>query len=80
MVRAEDNAVSGLEGHEALENGGRGGVRGRDDGADDTHRLRDLSHAELAVIVDNAAGLDVPVGVVDVFKLAGLKEGSHPPL
>ena len=66
-VRADDDGVAGLQRDEALEDRGRGGVGGGDDGANQADGLGDLGDAEGLVALDNAAGLGVLVGVVDVL-------------
>ena len=67
MVGADNNAVAGLEGNQGLENGGGGGVRRGDDGAHEAEGLGDLPHAVGRVLLNDAAGLRIAVGVVDVF-------------
>ena len=66
-VRREDDAVTGLEGDERLEDGRGGGVGGRDDTGDDADRLGDAADAVGRVILQLAAGLGILVGVVDEF-------------
>ena len=67
-VRADDDAVAGLQREERLEDRRGGRVGGRDDRADDADRLRPLLDAHGLVALDDAAGLRVLVGVVDVFR------------
>ena len=67
VVGADNNAVAGLEGNQGLENGGGGGVRRGDDGAHEAEGLGDLPHAVGRVFLNDAAGLRIAVGVVDVF-------------
>ncbi len=67
-VRGEDDAVPGLEGHEGLEDRGRGRVRRRDHRAQNADRLGDLDDAGGFVALDDAAGLRVAVLVVDVLR------------
>ena len=64
---ADDDAVAGLEAQEGLEDGGGGGVGGGDHRGDDAHRLRDLHDAVSLILFDDAAGLGVLIGVVDVL-------------
>ena len=66
-VRADDDTVSGFQTDQRLENCGRGGVGGRNDGAHDTDRLGDLLDAVRLVLFQNAAGLRVSVSVIDIF-------------
>ncbi len=63
----ENDGVAGLQGDEGLEDGGRGGVGGGNDGGDEAHRLGDLLEAESLILLDDAAGLHILVGVVDVL-------------
>ena len=64
---ADDDAVTGLQGDEGLKDGGRSGVGGGDNGADNTDGLGNLLGAVGGVLLDNAAGLGVLVGVIDVL-------------
>ena len=64
---ADDDAVAGLEAQEGLEDGGGGGVGGGDHRGDDAHGLRDLHDAVSLVLFDDAAGLGVLIGVVDIL-------------
>ena len=64
---ADDDAVSGFQRDERLEDGGGSGVGGGDDRADDAHGLGNLLDAEGLVFFDDAAGPGVTVGVVDIF-------------
>ena len=66
-VRADDDGVSRLEADQRLEDCRRCGVGGGDDGGDDAKGLGDLLVAERRVVLDNAAGLEVLVLVVDVL-------------
>ena len=66
-VRGDEDGVAGLQGQQALEDGGGGGVGGRDDGGHDSHGLGDLLEAHGGVVLDDAAGLHVLVLVVDVL-------------
>ena len=66
-VGADDDSVAGLQRDERLEDGGGSGVGGRDDRAHDAHGLGDLLDAERLVLFDDAAGLGVTVGVVDIL-------------
>ena len=67
-VRADHDGVARLEGQQALEDRRGGGVGGGDDRRDDTDRLGDLDHASRLVALDDAAGLGVLIGVVDVLR------------
>ena len=67
-MRAEDDAVAGLQADQRLEDRGRGRVGGRHDAADQPDRLGDGHDAGFVVDLDDAAGLVVLVGVVDVFR------------
>src|SRR5699024_929682 len=53
---ADDDTVAGLQGDEGLKDGGRSGVGGGDNGADNTDGLGDLLGAVGGVLLDNAAG------------------------
>ena len=66
-MRGDHDGVPGLQGDEALEDGGGGGVGRGDDRADDADRLGDPLDAADGVLLDHAAGLGVLVGVVDVL-------------
>ena len=66
-VGADDNAVTGLERDERLEDGRGGGVCGGDYRADNAHGLGDLLDAGRLVALYDAAGLGVLKCVVDVF-------------
>lgn len=65
--RADDDAVSGLQRNQDLEDTGGGGVGGRDDAADDANGSCDALGAEGLVLFDHAAGLDVTHMVPDVL-------------
>ena len=67
VMRADDNAVAGLQRQKRLEDSRRGRVRGRDNGTDQSERLCDLPHAVFLVFFNHTAGPGVPIGVVDVF-------------
>ena len=66
-VRGEDDGVAGLQGDEGLEDRGGSRVGGRYDTADDAYRLGDGDGAHLVVLAQDAAGLFIFIGVVDVF-------------
>ena len=55
-VGREHDAAACLERDQALEQCGRGGVGGGDDGGDDSHRLGDLEDALLAVLAQDPDG------------------------
>ncbi len=55
-VRAEHDGTARLERDQDLVDGGRGRVRGRDDGGDDAERLGDLDDLPLLVAADDADG------------------------
>ncbi len=63
----ENDGVAGLQGDEGLEDGGRGGVGGGNNGGDEAHGLGNLLEAESLILLDDAAGLHILVGVVDVL-------------
>ena len=67
VMRADDNAVAGLQRQKRLEDSRRGRVRGRDNGTDQSERLCDLPHAVFLVFFNHTAGFGVPIGIVDVF-------------
>ena len=67
VVGADDDAVAGLEGQQRFKDGGGGGVRSRDDGADEAQRLGDFLHAVGFVLFDDAAGFGIAVGVVNIL-------------
>ena len=71
----EDDAVAGFQAEQRLENGGGGGVGGRDDRRNHADGLGDLLHAVGLVFLDHAAGLGIPVSVVNIF--AGVVVFDH---
>ena len=64
---ADDDAVAGLQGDQGLENGGGSGVRGGNDRRDNADRLGNALNAVGRVFLDDAAGLGILVGVVNIF-------------
>ena len=64
---ADDDAVTGLQGDQGLENSGRGGIGGGNHRGDDADGLGDPPDAVGCVLFDDAAGLGVPVGIIDVL-------------
>ena len=64
---ADDDAVAGLQRDQGLENGGGSGVRGGNDRRDDADRLGNALNAVGRVFLDDAAGLGILVGVVNIF-------------
>ena len=64
---ADDDAVAGLEAQEGLEDGGGGGVGGGDHRGDDADGLGNPGDAVVVVLLDDAAGLGVLIGVVNVL-------------
>ena len=66
-MRADDDSVSGFQTDKRLENRGGCGVGRRDYGGDHADRLGDFLCAVNGVLLNNAAGLDISVGIIDVF-------------
>ena len=65
---ADDDAVTGLQADQRLENGGGGGVGGGHHSADDTDGLGDLLDAEGGVFLQHAAGLFMLIGIINIFR------------
>ena len=66
-VGADDDAVTGFQGDQGLENGGRSGVRGGNDRRDDADRLGNALNTVGRVFLNDTAGLGILVGVVNIF-------------
>ena len=66
-VGRDDDGVACLECQQALEDGGGSGVGRGDDGGNHAEWLGDLRHAVSLVLLNDAAGAGVAVGVVDVL-------------
>ena len=64
---AENDAVAGFQADQRLENGGGGGVGGGDHRRHHADGLGNFLHAVSLVFLDDAAGLGIPIGVVNVF-------------
>ena len=64
---ADDDAVTGLQGNQGLENGSGSGVRGGNDRRDDADRLGNALNAVGRVFLNDTAGLGILVGVVNIF-------------
>ena len=66
-MRAENDAVACFQAQQRLEDRRGGGVGGRNDGSDNAQGLRDLLCAVNLVLLNDAAGLDILVCVVNVL-------------
>ena len=66
-VRADQDAVAGLQGQQSLEDGGRGGVGGGNDRRDHTDGLGNFLSAHGRVFFNDTAGLDILIIVVNIF-------------
>ena len=65
---ADDDPVAGLKAQQRLKDRGGGGVGRGDNSGDNADGLGDLYRAEHLVFLNNAAGLNILVGVVDVLR------------
>ena len=66
-VGADDDAVTGFQGDQGLEDGSGSGVRGGNDRRDDADRLGNALNAVGRVFLNDTAGLGILVGVVNIF-------------
>ena len=64
---ANDDAVASLQGNQGLKDSGGGGVGGGNDSAHNTDGLGNLLGAVSGILLDDAAGLGLLIGVVDIL-------------
>ncbi len=66
-MRTDNDTVSGFQADKTFEDSGRCGVGRRDNSTYNSDRLRNFCDAVARILLNNAAGLNVLVRVVDVF-------------
>ena len=65
---AENNAVAGLQADQSLEDGGGGGIGGRNHGTDNADGFGNLHHTVGGILFQNAAGLLMLISVIDILR------------